>query len=139
MTAAKKKPRGRPRRYLGERPNWTIRLEEKYGDQIREIAEQSGRSISEVCEQQIVNSFRMDIMLDLLETKYRDLETSRDSLRLRVEELVSLLAASEDKRGQIAFAEIEKLVGNRRSREPRVFGRPVKNTKRRSGHARGSI
>jgi hypothetical protein len=138
MTATEKKPRGRPRRYLGERPNWTIRLEEKYGDQIREIAEKSGRSISDVCSEQIVKSFRMEIMLDLLETRCREIEASRDSLMLRVEELVSLLAASEEKRGQRAFAEIEKIIKQRlRSVAPRRFGRPVR-LKQRRGRARGS-
>jgi hypothetical protein len=80
MTATEKKPRGRPRRYLGERPNWTIRLEEKYGDQIRQIAEQSGRSISDVCSEQIVNSFRLQIMCDKMEEDRKILwEDLRDS------------------------------------------------------------
>jgi hypothetical protein len=73
MTTVEKKPAGRPRKYAGKRPTWTIRLEEKYGDQIKALAEQSGRSISEVCEQQIVNAFRMEIMCDLLEQKIEQL------------------------------------------------------------------
>jgi hypothetical protein len=91
MVAKKAKPRGRPRRYLGDRPNWTIRLEEKYGGQIREIAEQSGRSISEVCEQQIVNSFRLQMICDMLEQKEKNLtEELRDSER-RAQELTQRL------------------------------------------------
>ena len=74
MKAVSKKPRGRPRRYIGDRPNWTIRLEQKYGDQIREIAEASGRSISDVCSEQIVKAFRLEFIVEQLET---ELETSR--------------------------------------------------------------
>lgn len=69
MAGKQAKPRGRPRRYLGDRPNWTIRLEEKYGEQIRKIAERDGLSISAVCEQQIINSFRLQAICDLLERK----------------------------------------------------------------------
>lgn len=73
MTAEAEKKLGRPRKYAGKRPTWTIRLEEKYGDQIKELAEKSGRSISEVCEQQIVNAFRLEIMCDLLEQRIAQL------------------------------------------------------------------
>jgi predicted transcriptional regulator len=116
-----KKVGGRPRKYAGKRPTWTIRLEEKYGEQIKALAEKTGRSISEVCERQIVDSFRMEIIIDLLEARGRELEASRDSLMLRVEEMASALAK------------------HRLSSERSVFGRPVKNAKRRRGHARGSI
>jgi hypothetical protein len=73
MTTVEKKPPGRPRKYAGKRPTWTIRLEEKYGDQIKAMAEKSGRSISEVCEQQIVDAFRLEIMCNLLEEKIEQL------------------------------------------------------------------
>jgi len=73
MAAMEKKPRGRPRRYIGDRPNWTIRLEEKYGDQVRQIAEGSGRSISDVCSELIVNAFRLQIMCDVVENKNEEL------------------------------------------------------------------
>jgi hypothetical protein len=80
MTEPEQKPRGRPKKYAGKRPNWTFRLEEKYGEQVRQIAEQSGRSISEVCEQLVVDSFRLQIMCDLIEKKNNTLvEDLRDS------------------------------------------------------------
>src|SRR5258705_3859613 len=69
MVEAQQKSRGRPKKYAGRRPNWTFRLEEKYGNQIKALAEQTGRSVSEVCEQQIVNSFRLQMICDLLEKK----------------------------------------------------------------------
>lgn len=47
---APKRPVGRPRKYAGKRPTWTVRLEPQIGDQIREIAAKTGRSLSEVCE-----------------------------------------------------------------------------------------
>ncbi|UFX41705.1 ribbon-helix-helix protein, CopG family [Bradyrhizobium sp. 41S5] len=63
--------RGRPRRYVGDRPNWTIRLDVEVGDRIREMAEATGRSISEICEQQIVRSFELadDLAKARAETK----------------------------------------------------------------------
>jgi hypothetical protein len=85
MTVEKKSV-GRPKKYSGKRPTWTIRLEEKYGDQIKALAEQSGRSISEVCEQQIVNAFRMEIICDLLEERVAQLTkelASRDDADTR--------------------------------------------------------
>lgn len=68
MTEEEKKPRGRPRKYAGRRPTWTIRLEEAHGDRIKAIAEKEGRSISEVCEQQIINSFRAEYVITVLES-----------------------------------------------------------------------
>lgn len=74
MTEPEKKPLGRPRKYAGKRPTWTIRLEPTFGDEIRRIAEQTGRSISEVCERQIVNSFRLETEAKLLRARVSDLE-----------------------------------------------------------------
>jgi hypothetical protein len=88
VTDTEKKPVGRPRKYAGRRPTWTIRLEAKYGDQIKKIAEDTGRSISEVCEQQIGNAFRADIMIDVLEkeiaTLTKDLEGSRIASKVAI-------------------------------------------------------
>lgn len=71
MTESDKRPVGRPRKYAGKRPTWTIRLEEKYGDWIKSRAAATGRSLSEVCEQQIVASFRMESVIDILEEELR--------------------------------------------------------------------
>jgi hypothetical protein len=86
MTAVEKKPVGRPRKYAGKRPTWTIRLEEKYGDQIKAIAENEGRSISEVCESRIVRSFRADQVMDLLEAELKKTqqELSDSTIAFRV-------------------------------------------------------
>jgi hypothetical protein len=79
MTEDKKKV-GRPRKYAGKRPTWTIRLEEKYGDQVKALAQETGRSISEVCERQIVDSFRQEIIIDLLEKEIGELRASNEQL-----------------------------------------------------------
>jgi hypothetical protein len=88
MTDAEKKPLGRPRKYAGKRPTWTIRLEENNGAKIKALAESTGRSISEVCEQQIIRSFRMEMMLDVLEREIAGLrrDVADRSVALRVAE-----------------------------------------------------
>jgi hypothetical protein len=50
MKAAEKKAVGRPRKYATRRPTWTIRLEDSLAERVRAIAEQDGKSFSEVCE-----------------------------------------------------------------------------------------
>jgi hypothetical protein len=82
VTEAPKKAAGRPRKYAGKRPTWTIRLEEQYGERIRSLAESTGRSISEVCEQQIVNSFRSEKMLDNLDAKVKELTQELSDSRI---------------------------------------------------------
>lgn len=56
----KKNPRGRPRRYLEERPAWTIRLDAPLADQIKEMAKEYERSLAEICEGRIRMSFQLE-------------------------------------------------------------------------------
>ena len=56
----KKNPRGRPRRYLEERPAWTIRLDAPLADQIKEMAKEYERSLAEICEGHIRMSFQLE-------------------------------------------------------------------------------
>jgi hypothetical protein len=123
MTQDEKKPRGRPRRYLGDRPNWTIRLEEKYGEQIRQIAEKSGRSISDVCSEQIVKSFRLQIMCDLLEAKEKTLDEELRDSRLAFKAAHSRMLEAE-KRVDDLTNRLEVLIRARMTRYR--FGRPLK-------------
>jgi hypothetical protein len=69
MTEAKKKPVGRPRKYSAGRPTWTIRLEPNFRDEIMRIANETGQSLSAVCEKQIVASFRMQPELERLRSE----------------------------------------------------------------------
>jgi hypothetical protein len=174
MTEPEQKPRGRPKKYAGKRPNWTFRLEEKYGDQVKALAEQSGRSISEVCEQLIVDAFRMEIMLDTIEKKNdqltkdlndcrlafsaaqmrmenaeeknlylsqhiastderaRELEESRNSLLLRVDDLILLLAKT-----QTATAVESTTTGG--PSHQHTFGRPARSKGRRFWKAQAKL
>jgi hypothetical protein len=123
MTGTEKKPRGRPRRYIGDRPNWTIRLEEKYGDQIRQIAEQSGRSISDVCSEQIVNSFRLKIMCDMLEEKEKTLTEELRDNRIAFKAAQSRMQEAE-KRVEELTQRMEMMMRARSTKYR--FGHPLK-------------
>lgn len=131
MTKAKKPlekakgPRGRPRRYIGDRPNWTIRLEEKYGSQIREIAEKLGRSISDICSERIVMSFRAEIVIDLLEKKNLDLIEECHNARTASKAVLERLYSAEN-RVEDLTNRIERILRNRTKQR---FGRPTREKK----------
>jgi hypothetical protein len=63
----KKKPVGRPSKFEGKRYSWSIRLQEKYGDEIKAMAEREGLSISEACERQIIATSRLEHALISME------------------------------------------------------------------------
>lgn len=50
--------RGRPRKFAGRRPTWTVRLSEDVGEKVKGAAEKAGRSISEEIERRVDFSFR---------------------------------------------------------------------------------
>lgn len=81
MTEKEKRPVGRPKKYSGKRPTWTFRLEENFGNEIKRIAQETGRSISEVCEQQIVASFRLATANKQLEARIATLNEEMSELR----------------------------------------------------------
>lgn len=58
-------PRGRPKKYQGRRPNWTIRLQEQYGSEVKRLSESTGRSISEVCESLISRALSSGFGVDV--------------------------------------------------------------------------
>lgn len=109
MTEEEKKPRGRPRKYAGRRPTWTIRLEEKYGEQVKAAADREGRSISEVCEKQIAKSFMADEIIQRLqkslEEASRELTTCRDQLTVSGLALKSANMLKERAEADLAKAE----------------------------------
>src|SRR4051812_30998181 len=78
---------GRPRRYLVDRPNWTIRLDVNVGDKIKQMATTSGRSISEICERQIVDSFRLQQEVSQLQSA---LETAEKDARASEQHILRL-------------------------------------------------
>lgn len=67
MKAAGKKSVGRPAKFEGKRYSWSIRLQEKYGDEIKRMAESEGLSISEACERQIIATSRLEHALISME------------------------------------------------------------------------
>jgi hypothetical protein len=124
MTTAEKKPRGRPRRYVGDRPNWTIRLEETYGEQVRQIAEESGRSISDVCSERIVNSFRLETICDLLEKKEKTLTAELRDARFAFRAALKRAMTAEKQIAELT-KRLDQIMrfGAPRSR----FGRPLRD------------
>lgn len=97
MADTEKKIRGRPRRYLGVRPNWTIRLDVEIGDKIKEMATTSGRSISEICERQIVDSFRLQ---DEVRELQAELYTAKRSNEAGEARIMFLIGKVNDLRGE---------------------------------------
>lgn len=67
-----KKKAGRPRKYSGRRPTWTIRLEPDLGESIRKRASETGRSISEVCEAMITGFAQLEIEIEKLRADQKD-------------------------------------------------------------------
>lgn len=49
--------RGRPRKFVGRRPTWTVRLSADLGERVKAAAEEAGRSISEEIERRVDWSF----------------------------------------------------------------------------------
>jgi hypothetical protein len=89
----KKKSVGRPKKYSGKRPTWTVRLEESVGNQVKEMASSTGRSISEMCEHLITQGLDAS-------TRIKFLEMTRDFLQERVsafeeEHLIALENAAD--------------------------------------------
>lgn len=82
-----KKPVGRPRKYSGKRPTWTVRLEVSIGDQVKELAAGSGRSISEVCEFLIAEGLRAPAHIYELAERNKFLELQREKLESRSDEM----------------------------------------------------
>lgn len=122
MTIEKKKM-GRPRKYVGRRPTWTVRLEEKYGDQIRDMAQTSGRSMSEVCEQQIINSFRYAFIIDLLEADKEKLTAELQEFRIASNVALARLDEAEKRNAEL----IQRMEMMMRARSTKYrFGRPIK-------------
>jgi predicted transcriptional regulator len=77
MTKKKKSALGRPPKFEGKRYSWSIRVQERYGDQIKAFAQKEGLSISEACERQIINASRMEHIINILEEKNDKLTEDR--------------------------------------------------------------
>lgn len=82
-----KKPAGRPRKYSGKRPTWTVRLEESIGNQVKELAAATGRSISEVCEGLINEGLRAPGKISELGHRNKFLELQQKDLVTRIDEM----------------------------------------------------
>lgn len=82
-----KKPAGRPRKYAGKRPTWTVRLEESVGNQVKELATSAGRSISEVCEGLINEGLRAPGNIHELAQRNKFLESQQEKLMKRIDEM----------------------------------------------------
>ncbi|MGY4504206.1 hypothetical protein ACVWYH_008163 [Bradyrhizobium sp. GM24.11] len=67
-----KKKVGRPRKYAGRRPTWTIRLEPEIGESVRKRASETGRSISEVCEAMITGFSQLEVEIEKLRADQKD-------------------------------------------------------------------
>jgi hypothetical protein len=85
MTDEIKKPAGRPRKFAGKRPTWTIRLQEDVGQRVKDSAGLQGRSISETCEGLITLGLNAEIELIRQRTRADAsmalLEAQRDRMR----------------------------------------------------------
>jgi hypothetical protein len=88
VTGTEKKPLGRPRKYTGKRPTWTIRLQSIVGDRIKAIAKITGRSLSEVCEQQITESFLLRAEVDELKVRIEEQSNSTQAFEMRMMHLL---------------------------------------------------
>lgn len=87
MTETDKKPVGRPRKYAGKRPTWTIRLEPEIGEWVKETAAITGRSISEVCESLIVKARYADRESKLLKADIDRLQKKQMLLEVELREI----------------------------------------------------
>lgn len=93
MTDVEKKTLGRPRKYQGTRPTWTVRLEPALGAEIKAMAESTGRSISEVCERQISDSFRLQTEVAELKAENAQLRRSNEASEDRIYNLLEKVNA----------------------------------------------
>lgn len=81
MIEEKRKP-GRPRKYAGNRPTWTVRLPASLGDEIVEAAKAEGRSISEEIEHRVVqySQWRADqAFMQKMRAEYADVHARANS------------------------------------------------------------
>jgi hypothetical protein len=80
----KRKPVGRPKKYSGKRPTWTIRMEESVGGHVKEMAASTGRSISETCEYLIGQGLHSSSRIHDLAERIKFLEMTRNLMEERL-------------------------------------------------------